>query len=177
MLHIPPTNLLLLTAKQEPYKKAYPLMKNIEEFSRKSSEGPAGRKRSDIKGIRTRQKNKRGESKVESNDSPEIPNREETSDIPGLPSRGQSKCIPAKPTSTIIIIKESVPKQNTHTITIRVYCKMDVSIHTHTHTHTHTHSHYQTKRSSAKHLHITIIMFCKMNTYKQPPLKYSSAKY
>ena len=33
----------------------------------------------------TRQKNKRGDSKVESNDSPEIPDREETSDIPGLP--------------------------------------------------------------------------------------------
>ena len=37
MLHIPPTNLLLLTAKQEPYKKAYLLTKNIEEFSGKSS--------------------------------------------------------------------------------------------------------------------------------------------
>ena len=36
--------------------------------------------------IRTRQKNKRGDSKVESNDSPEIPDRGETSDIPGLPS-------------------------------------------------------------------------------------------
>ena len=35
MLHIPPTNCLLLTAKQEPYKKAYLLMKNIEEFSGK----------------------------------------------------------------------------------------------------------------------------------------------
>ena len=33
----------------------------------------------------TRQKNKRGDSKVESNDSPEIPDRGETSDIPGLP--------------------------------------------------------------------------------------------
>ena len=33
MLHIPPTNCLLLTAKQEPYKKAYLLTKNIEEFS------------------------------------------------------------------------------------------------------------------------------------------------
>ena len=45
MLHIPPTN-CLLTAKQEPYKKAYLLMKNIEEFSGKSLEkGPAGRKR------------------------------------------------------------------------------------------------------------------------------------
>ena len=31
-------------------------------------------------------KNKRGDSKVESNDSPEIPDRGETSDIPGLPS-------------------------------------------------------------------------------------------
>ena len=35
---------------------------------------------------RTRQKNKRGDSKVESNDSPEIPDRVETSDIPSLPS-------------------------------------------------------------------------------------------
>ena len=38
MLHIPPTNCLLLTAKQEPYKKAYLLTKNIEEFSGKSQE-------------------------------------------------------------------------------------------------------------------------------------------
>ena len=37
-------------------------------------------------GNMTRQKNKRGDSKVESNDSPEIPDRGETSDIPGLPS-------------------------------------------------------------------------------------------
>ena len=38
---------LLLTAKQEPYKKAYLLTKNIEEFSGKKVEkkGPAGRKR------------------------------------------------------------------------------------------------------------------------------------
>ena len=35
MLHIPLTNCLLLTAKQEPYKKAYLLSKNIEEFSGK----------------------------------------------------------------------------------------------------------------------------------------------
>ena len=42
----------------------------------------------DRKSNRTRQKNKRGESKVESNDSPEIPDRGETSDIPGLPSGG-----------------------------------------------------------------------------------------
>ena len=37
VLHIPPTNLLLLAAKQEQYKKAYLLTKNIEEFSGKSS--------------------------------------------------------------------------------------------------------------------------------------------
>ena len=39
------------------------------------------------KGNRTRQKNKRGYSKVESNDSPEIPDRGETSDIPGCKYR------------------------------------------------------------------------------------------
>ena len=50
--------------------------------------GPAGRKRWDRKGSRTRQKNKRGDSKVESNDSPEIPDRGRTSDISGLPSEG-----------------------------------------------------------------------------------------
>ena len=71
MLHIPPTNCLLLTAKQEPYKKAYLFTKNIEEFSGKGLEERA-----------SRQKNKRGDSKVESNDSPEIPDRGETSDIP-----------------------------------------------------------------------------------------------
>ena len=38
MLHIPPTNFFFLAAKHEPYKKAYLLMKNIEEFSGKSSE-------------------------------------------------------------------------------------------------------------------------------------------
>ena len=36
MLHIPPTNLLLLATKQEPYKKAYLITKNMEEFSRKT---------------------------------------------------------------------------------------------------------------------------------------------
>ena len=34
-LHTPPTNPLLPTAKQEPYKKAHLLTKNIEEFSGK----------------------------------------------------------------------------------------------------------------------------------------------
>ena len=46
LLHIPPTNLLLLTAKQEPYKKAYLLTKNIiEEFSGKSLEERASRQK------------------------------------------------------------------------------------------------------------------------------------
>ena len=46
MLHIPPTNLVLLAAKQESYEKAYFLTKNVEEFSGKvRKKGPAGRKR------------------------------------------------------------------------------------------------------------------------------------
>ena len=39
MLHIPPTNLLLLAAKQESYKKAYLLMKNFgKKFRRKDQQ-------------------------------------------------------------------------------------------------------------------------------------------
>ena len=45
MLHIPPTNSLLLAAKQEPYKKAYLLTKNIKEFSGKSSEERTSRQK------------------------------------------------------------------------------------------------------------------------------------
>ena len=45
MLHIPPTNLLLLVAKQESYKKAYLLTKNIAEFSGKSSEERTSRQK------------------------------------------------------------------------------------------------------------------------------------
>ena len=45
MLKIPPTNSLLLTAKQEPYKKSYLLTKNIEEFSSKSLEERASRQK------------------------------------------------------------------------------------------------------------------------------------
>ena len=47
MLHIPLTSLLLLAAKLEPYKKANLLTKNIEEFSGKSLEERACRKRKD----------------------------------------------------------------------------------------------------------------------------------
>ena len=42
---------------------------------------------------RTRQKNKTGDSKVKSNDSPEILDREETSDIAGLPSGVKTEMI------------------------------------------------------------------------------------
>ena len=100
LLHIPPTNLLLLAAKQEPYpKKSLSFKKKIEEFSWKNVQenGPAGRKRSDRKSNRTRQKTKRGDSKVESNDSLEIPDRAETSDVPGLPSgAGKGLSVPSK---------------------------------------------------------------------------------
>ena len=50
------------------------------------------KKKKDRKSNRTKQKNKRGESKVESNDSPEVPDKGETSDIPSLPlgSHGQT---------------------------------------------------------------------------------------
>ena len=72
--------------------KSLSLNKNTEEFSGKSSEERTSwQKKIDTKGNRTRQKNKRGDSKVESNDSPEIPDRGETLDIPGLPSGGDIK--------------------------------------------------------------------------------------
>ena len=47
MLHIPPTNLLLQAAKQEPYKKAYLLTKKTHEVSGKSSEGRTSRQKKD----------------------------------------------------------------------------------------------------------------------------------
>ena len=39
---------------------------------------------------RTRQNNKRAGRKMESNDSPEVPDKEETSEEPGLPSGQQN---------------------------------------------------------------------------------------
>ena len=86
MLHIPPTNSLLLTAKQEPNKKASLLTKISKNFLEKKLRRKGQQAEKDRKGNRTRQKNKRGDSKVESNDSPEIPDRGKPSDIPGLPS-------------------------------------------------------------------------------------------
>ena len=58
MFHIPPTNLLLLADKQEPYKKAYLLTKNIEEFFWKKVQknGPGDKKKKkDRKSNRTRE--------------------------------------------------------------------------------------------------------------------------
>ena len=84
------------TPKQEPYKKAYLFTKNIEEFSGKSSGEWTSRqgKKKDRKSNRTRQKDKSGDSKVESNDSPErfqTGRRRQTSpaslrDVPTTPS-------------------------------------------------------------------------------------------
>ena len=89
-MHIPPTNLLLLAAKQDPYKKAYLLTKNIEEFSGKSLEERTSRQKKTERitglGRRTR------DSKVASNDSLKIPDRGQTSNIPGLPS-GANTCV------------------------------------------------------------------------------------
>ena len=58
-------------------QKSHLLTKNIEEFSGKGLEERTSRqkKKKDRMGNRTMQKNKRGETKVESNDSPEIPDR------------------------------------------------------------------------------------------------------
>ena len=61
--------------------KTKKILKNF--LGKKSLEERTSRQK---KGNRTRQKNKRGDSKVESNDSPEISDRGKTSDIPGLPS-------------------------------------------------------------------------------------------
>ena len=83
MLHIPLTNLLLLAAKQEPHKKKLPLNEKYLIFWKKFRR--VGQQAAKIKTNRTRQKNKRGNSKVEPNDSPEIPDRGERSNIPGHP--------------------------------------------------------------------------------------------
>ena len=40
---------------------------------------------------KTRQNNKRADRKMESNDSPEIPDTEETSEEPGLPSSQKNR--------------------------------------------------------------------------------------
>ena len=49
MLHIPPTNILFLAANKKPYKKAYLLTKNTEEFSGKSLKGWTSRQKKKVK--------------------------------------------------------------------------------------------------------------------------------
>ena len=66
----------------------------MEEYSGKSSgEWISRQKKNNTKSNRTSQKNKRGDCEVESNDSPEIPDRGETSDILGLPSGAEGEKI------------------------------------------------------------------------------------
>ena len=67
-------------------------MKNFWKKFRRKGQHAENNKTERVTGL---QKNKRGESKVESNDSPEIPNRE-TSDIPGLPSGSFHKSLHLK---------------------------------------------------------------------------------
>ena len=76
MLHIPPTNCLLLTAKQEPYKKACLLMKYIEENDKTERVTGLGR--------RTREEI----AKWNQLTALRFPTGGRTSDIPGLPSGG-----------------------------------------------------------------------------------------
>ena len=84
MLHIPPTNLLLLAAKQEPYKKAYLLTKNTEIISGKGSGEWASRQKKSkterVTGLD--QKTKEGVAKW--NQMTAL--RFQTSDIPCVPS-------------------------------------------------------------------------------------------
>ena len=90
-----PTNYHLLAAQQEPYKKAYPLTKNIWSFlgEKESGEWTISRKMTRQKEQKDwAEKNKRGDRKGESNDSPETPDRRITSDIPGLPSGCRQEC-------------------------------------------------------------------------------------
>ena len=72
--------------KEEPHQIAYLLMKNIEESSgggKSKENGLEGRKRQDWKSNGSWQKNKRGDSKMESDDNPEIPDegRHQTSPV------------------------------------------------------------------------------------------------
>ena len=88
MLHIPPTNCLLLAAKQESYEKACLFTKNIKEFSGKSSEEKDQQAEKDkierITGLgrRTREEI----AKWNQMTALRFQTGGETSDIPGLPS-------------------------------------------------------------------------------------------
>ena len=66
------------------------ILKNILGKVRKTmgQEGKKKKKRQGRKSNGSKQKNETGDSKVESNDSPEIPDRRETSDIHSRPPFG-----------------------------------------------------------------------------------------
>ena len=99
VLRIPPTNLLLLASKQEPYnnKKAYLFTKNIVEVSEKKvhQNRPAGRKKDKSERV-ARLGRKTREEIVKWNQMTALIFHTggvgETSDIPGLPS-GRSRSI------------------------------------------------------------------------------------
>ena len=94
MLHIPLTNCLLLSAKQEPYKKASLLTKNIEEFSGKKFRRKGQQAENDqterVTGLgrRTREEiakwNQMTALRFQTGGG-------ETSDIPGLPSGDETE--------------------------------------------------------------------------------------
>ena len=90
----------------------------MKNFPEKSLEERASRQK-DRKCNRTRQKNKRGDIKVESNDSPEIPDRGETSDIPGLPSGGNTRTLRAARK-----LKELTHEMDRHRWNILGLCEM-----------------------------------------------------
>ena len=82
MLHMPLTNSHLLAAKQKPYQKAYLLTTFFFNSGKSQENGPVDRRRKKDKTERAMgvsKKNKTGDRKVESNDSPEIQDRGEIS--------------------------------------------------------------------------------------------------
>ena len=106
MLHIPPTNYHLLAAKQEPNQKAYLFKKHIDNFlGQKSQENrPVGTKMDKTERA-VRVGRRKRDSKVESNDCPEIPDRAETSDIPSFPlGNEQTAFLTTSPTIVKLII-------------------------------------------------------------------------
>ena len=88
MLHIPPTNSLLLTAKQEPYEKAYLLTNTIEEFSgkkfRRRTSTQKKEKTEKVTGLGRRKRDVI--AKWNQMTALRFQTGEETSDIPSLPS-------------------------------------------------------------------------------------------
>ena len=90
MLHIPSANLLFLTAKQEPYKKAYFVTKTFEELSAKCSEEWTSRQKKKDKTERVTGLGRRTRAEiVKWNQMTAL--RFQTSDITGLPSTDKMK--------------------------------------------------------------------------------------